>query len=112
VAGSIAGTPNGPSPGWHACLMRVAIRVRPGARSTVVGGSHAGALVVRVRERAVDGKATASALAALANALGLRVREVALLSGATSRTKLVEIPDTADIDFAKLLGGSRSLDDT
>jgi uncharacterized protein YggU (UPF0235/DUF167 family) len=86
--------------------MRVAIRVRPGARHTVVGGSHAGALIVRVRERAVDGKATASALAALAKALGLRARDVALLSGATSRTKLVEIPDTAAIDFGKLVDGS------
>ena len=38
--------------------MRVTIRVHPGARQPGVGGNHAGALVVRVRERAVDGRAT------------------------------------------------------
>jgi uncharacterized protein YggU (UPF0235/DUF167 family) len=92
--------------------VRVAIRVRPGAGRTVVGGSDAGALIVRVRERAVDGKATASALAALAQALGLRTRDVALLNGATSPRKFVEIPDAARTDFAKLLDGSATLGGT
>ena len=73
--------------------MRVAIRVRPGAKVAAVGGSHDGALVVRVRERAVDGKATAAALKALADALGVRFADVRLVTGAASRAKLVEIPD-------------------
>lgn len=60
-----------------------------------MGGLHDGALVVRVSERAVDGRATAAALVAVASALGLRPREVTLVSGATSRTKVVEIPDEA-----------------
>jgi uncharacterized protein len=71
----------------------VTIRVRPGSGRTVVGGSHDGALVVRVGERAVDGRATEAALAALASALGVRRREVALVTGATSRTKVVDVPD-------------------
>jgi len=79
----------------HARAVRVTIRVRPGAARTQVGGPHDGALVVRVSERAVDGRATAAALAALASALGLRPRQVTLVSGATSRTKVVEIPDEA-----------------
>jgi len=83
--------------------VRVAIRVRPGAGRTVVGGSHDGALVVRVRERAVDGRATAAALAALADALGLHTRDVGLVSGRTSRTKIVEIPDAAAVRFVELL---------
>jgi len=73
----------------------VTIRVRPGSGRTVVGGSHDGALVVRVGERAVDGRATEAALVALATALGLRRREVALVTGATSRTKVVEVPDAS-----------------
>ncbi len=73
--------------------MRVAIRVRPGSRVTGVGGSHDGALVVRVRERAVDGRATSAALKALADALGVRSADVRLVTGAASRTKLVEVPD-------------------
>ncbi|MDM7854217.1 DUF167 domain-containing protein [Cellulomonas alba] len=75
--------------------MRVAIRVRPGASRTRVGGSHGDRLVVAVSARAVDGAATEAALAALADALGVRRRHVTLVSGATSRDKLVEIDDDA-----------------
>jgi uncharacterized protein YggU (UPF0235/DUF167 family) len=82
--------------------MRVRIQVRPGAAQTRVGGSHGGALIARVSERAVDGKATASALAAVAAALDLRAREVELVSGATSRIKIVGIPDTLAARFASL----------
>lgn len=71
--------------------MRVAIRVRPGASRTAVGGVHADRLVVAVSARAVDGAATQAALEALAAALGVRPRHVTLVSGATSRDKLVEV---------------------
>ncbi|OHV36376.1 MULTISPECIES: DUF167 domain-containing protein [Pseudofrankia] len=76
--------------------MRVTIRVQPGAGRTAVGGQAATPggepnLMVRVAARAVDGKATEAALRALADALGLRRRDVALVRGATSRTKIVEI---------------------
>jgi uncharacterized protein YggU (UPF0235/DUF167 family) len=57
----------------------------------MVGGSHDGALVVRVVARAVDGAATAAVLRALADAFGVSSREVLLVKGATSRTKVVEI---------------------
>jgi uncharacterized protein len=89
----------------HARAVRVTIRVRPGAGRTTVGGLHDGALVVRVSERAVDGRATAAALAALASALGLRPRQVTLVSGATSRTKVVEIPDEAAAAYDALRSG-------
>ncbi|MEZ0448435.1 DUF167 domain-containing protein [Cellulomonas sp. ICMP 17802] len=71
--------------------MRVAIRVRPGASRTAVGGSYGDRLVVAVSARAVDGAATQAALDALAAALGVRPRHVTLVSGATSRDKLVEV---------------------
>jgi hypothetical protein len=61
----------------------------------VDGGGHApeGALVVAVQERAVDGKATAAALKALADALGVPGRKIRLISGSTSRDKVVEVLD-------------------
>src|SRR3954467_4289261 len=59
----------------HNPPVRVTIRVRPGAGRTVVGGEHDGALVVRVAARAVDGKASEAALAAVAEAVGLRRRQ-------------------------------------
>ena len=84
--------------------MRISIRVRPGASRTSVGGSYDGALVVRVSERAVDGKATAAALTAVAKALGIPARDVTLVAGATSRTKTVEVPDAARSRLPELLG--------
>jgi uncharacterized protein YggU (UPF0235/DUF167 family) len=56
-----------------------------------VGGSYAGSLVVRVAAPAVDGRATEAALAAVASALGVRRAQVSLVTGATSRTKVVEV---------------------
>ena len=80
---------------------RIVIRVKPGAARTEVGGEYGGAsfgrsggsLVVAVRERAVDGKATAAALAALAQALGVPARTLRLVTGAASRDKIIAIED-------------------
>jgi uncharacterized protein YggU (UPF0235/DUF167 family) len=85
--------------------VRVSIRVRPGSGGTQVGGRYADALVVRVRERAVDGRATTGALRALADALDLRAADVRLVTGRTSRTKVVEIPDDAAAAYQRLLDG-------
>lgn len=41
--------------------------------------------------RAVDGKATEAALAAVADSFGVRRSAVRLVSGATSRTKVIDI---------------------
>jgi uncharacterized protein len=75
----------------------VAVRVTPGASNTAVGGEHPGrhgpALLVRVPAPAVDGRATAAALRAVAKALGLRPADVTLHQGATSRDKLFAVAD-------------------
>lgn len=75
--------------------MRIVIRVQPGARTPSVGGDHDGALVVRVLEVAEKGRATGAALRAVAEALGVRARDVRLVAGGASRTKTLEI----DFDF-------------
>ena len=72
-------------------MLRVAIRVRPGASKSGVGGAVADRLLVRVNARAVDGKATEAALKAVAEAFAVRPAAVALVQGATTRDKLVEI---------------------
>jgi uncharacterized protein YggU (UPF0235/DUF167 family) len=71
--------------------MRITVRVKPGASRTLVGGDHDGALIVRVGARAVDGAATEATLRALAEALGVRRSQVSLVSGSTSRTKIVDV---------------------
>jgi uncharacterized protein YggU (UPF0235/DUF167 family) len=78
--------------------------VRPGSARTAVGGTHDGALLVRVSARAVDGRATEAALAAVGAALGVRRRHVSLVSGATSRTKVVDVEGGDPERLAALLG--------
>lgn len=85
--------------------VRITIRVRPGSARPGVGGEHAGALVVRVSARAVDGKATEAALAAVADAFGVRRSAVSLVSGASSRTKVVDIDSSDPRVLADLLAG-------
>jgi uncharacterized protein len=77
--------------------MRVAIRVKPGSSRTAVGGRHGDGemLVVAVTARAVDGKATEAALRAVAEAFGVRRSDVTLVTGASSRDKLIEITGNA-----------------
>jgi len=87
-------------------VVRLAIHVRPGSRTVGVGGRHGDALIVRVRDRPVDGKATDAALAVLAAALDLPRRDVTLVTGATSRAKLVQIPDSAAQRAAELRDGA------
>jgi uncharacterized protein (TIGR00251 family) len=82
--------------------IKVAIRVGPGASRTKVGGTHGDALVVKVAARAVEGKATEAALEAVAKALGVRRRDVRLLSGATSRDKVIEIDGDVTLLTPKL----------
>jgi uncharacterized protein YggU (UPF0235/DUF167 family) len=79
--------------------MRITIRVRPGSARPGAGGEHDGALVVRVSARAVDGKATEAALAMVAASFGVRRSAVRLVSGASSRTKVVDI----DADDPRIL---------
>lgn len=71
------------------------LRVRPNASTTSVGGAHNGALVVRVTQPAERGRATAAALNALAEALGVPASSVTLVKGAKSRRKVVDVA-TAD----------------
>jgi len=71
--------------------MRVEIHVRPSASRVAVGGEYDGALIVRVREPADAGRATDSALRAVAKACGIPRGSVRLVRGATSRRKLIEI---------------------
>ena len=85
--------------------LRVSLRVRPGAGRTKVGGEHGGALVVRVAAPAVDGRATEAALAAVATAFGVRRSAVALVTGATSRTKVVDVAGGDPAILARLLTG-------
>jgi hypothetical protein len=69
----------------------VEIHVRPGSRADRVGGDYAGALVVCVRARAVDGAANDAVTQLLARALDVPERSVSIVRGRTARRKLVDV---------------------
>lgn len=86
---------------------RVPIRVKPGASRTRVGGAMGERLVVAVCAQAVDGAATERALEAVAEAVGVKRRDVTLVTGRTARDKVVDIAgDTTELRVAieRLLG--------
>jgi uncharacterized protein YggU (UPF0235/DUF167 family) len=74
-----------------------AVRVKPGASATKVGGRYPGphgpALVVAVSAPAVDGRATAAVLRAVAKALRVRPARITVTHGLTSRNKLLLVTD-------------------
>ena len=99
---------------WFMALgeVTVAVRVRPRASRTAVGGAHAGphgpAIVVAVKEPAVDGRATQAALDAVAKALDLSRSQVRLRTGERGRDKLFTVIDPP----ADLMNRLRALRDS
>lgn len=69
----------------------IALHVIPRARRSEVTGLHGAALKVRLAAPPVEGAANEALVAFLAGALGVRRREVRLVSGERSRRKLVRI---------------------
>jgi len=90
-ADPVALVAEGTACGAHTGAVRIAVRVRPGSARPGVGGEHDGALVVRVSERAVDGKATVAALASVAAAFGVGRGSVTLVAGSRSRVKILDV---------------------
>ena len=90
--------------------LAVAVRVRPGAGRTRVGGRyegpHGAALIVAVGAPAVDGKATEAVRRALADALRVRPAAVALRLGVTSRDKVFTVT-ASDVDLAARVAALR-----
>jgi uncharacterized protein len=90
-------------PAGHTRVVRITIWVRPGSARPGVGGEHDGALIVRIGAPAVDGKATAAALAAVAEAFGVRPHAVTLVAGARSRRKIVDLAGADQAALDRLL---------
>jgi uncharacterized protein (TIGR00251 family) len=85
-------------------MMTVAVRVHPGASREDVVLLPDGSLDVRLRARAVEGRANAGLLALLADRLGLRRREVEIVSGERSRQKRVRLGLASDDELRARLG--------
>jgi uncharacterized protein len=70
---------------------RLSLRVAPGARRTELVGRHGAGWKVRVAAPPEDGRANAAVCVLLAEALALPRQAVTVVSGHSSRDKLVNV---------------------
>ena len=94
-------------PGGTPAHVEFWIHVRPRASRDAVGGEHGGDLCVHVRAAPSDGAANRAVCATLAAVLGLRPREVELVSGARGRRKRIRAvgpPERLHPELARLAG--------
>jgi uncharacterized protein (TIGR00251 family) len=84
--------------------VRITVRVRPGASRTRVGGAYGEPpqLAVAVSSPPVGGAANKAVVKAVASALGLRPARVAVVSGHTSRSKVLAL-EVAEGDEAAVI---------
>ena len=71
--------------------VRFSVRVQPRASRSEVCGVHGEALKVRLGAPPVDGAANEALIALLAEELGVPRRAIRILSGAASRSKLIQV---------------------
>jgi uncharacterized protein len=82
----------------------LAVRVHPGARRNAVTGLHADALKIALTTPPVDGRANEALIAFLADALRLPKSSITLVTGATSRSKLLRITGRTPAQIQSALG--------
>jgi uncharacterized protein YggU (UPF0235/DUF167 family) len=81
---------------------RIEITVKPGSKKTgfTLDGE---AIVLRIRERPVEGAANAACIQALSEALHIAASNIALVRGTRSRTKLFAIDGLSIEEVNRLL---------
>ncbi len=84
-------------------MARITVRLTPrGGRDTIQGWAS-GELRVRVARPPAEGEANEALLKLLARALGVAPSRLAILSGATARTKVIEIEGMSQDDAQRAL---------
>ena len=80
------------------------MRLTPRAGHDAIDGWEGETLHVRVSTPPIDGKANEALLKLLAKALGVAPSRLAILSGATARTKVIEIDGMSSAEAQRALG--------
>ena len=76
-------------------IVRFTVRVQPRASRSAIEGVHDDALRVRLSAPPVDGAANEALVELLAKALGVAKRNVRVVAGAASRSKVIEVEGVA-----------------
>ncbi len=83
---------------------RVSLKVVPGASKSELAGKHGDAIKIRLAAPPLDGKANAALVVFLADKLGVAKSAVRVVTGDTSRLKLVEVDGIESAELARRLG--------
>jgi uncharacterized protein (TIGR00251 family) len=83
---------------------RLRVRVSPGARASSLVGRHGDGWKIRVAAAPEDGKANEAVLRLLAERLALPRQSVAIVSGPTSRDKVVSLTGIDAAETERRLG--------
>ncbi len=83
---------------------RIRVHVTPRASKTEIAGVHGDALAVRLQAPPVDGKANQALCAFFAERVGVQKRAVHVVSGNTSREKVLSVAGTEVADVIEKLG--------
>jgi uncharacterized protein (TIGR00251 family) len=84
--------------------VRFAVRVQPRASRSEIVGVHGDAMKVRLSAPPVDGAANEALVELIANVLGVGRRAVRIVSGETSRSKVVEVEGVSAAAGLRLAG--------
>ena len=84
--------------------IRLRLRVAPGATRSGIVGRHDAGWKVRVRAAPEAGKANAAVVRILAETLALPARDIEIVSGLTSRDKVVSlrVPESGSVTVESL----------
>jgi uncharacterized protein len=85
--------------------VRVTIRVQPRASANEMAGIHGDALKVRLTAPPVDGAANDALVEFLSGTFGIPVRDVTIVAGSSSRSKVVELTGITE-DRVRRIAGS------
>jgi len=84
-------------------LRKIRVRIKPRAlKDEIIGYDSEGVLVVKVSAPPVEGKANKRLIGFLARAFGVSRKSIRIISGASSRQKLLAIPDDAHLPDPKI----------
>lgn len=83
-------------------ITRIVVHVQPRASRTEIAGRHGDALKIRLAAPPADGAANRELVRFLAAQLGVPRRAVVILSGETSRRKVVAVQGAAPAALSKL----------
>jgi len=83
---------------------RIELHVIPKAKRTAVAGMHDGRIKLEIADPPVDGKANLEVVRFLSKTLKLKKADVRLVSGLTSRQKVVELDGLSLAEVFERLG--------